>query len=177
MNDPEIATIAVLGKALQNARLKASLAVEEVALQLNLAISTVRDIEDDLDNMIAEQKIPTIYLRGYIANYAKLVSLEKLDEFSEYQQLLSSQIKSGMIRPPLIPAPTKNRGKKLLLLIISLTVIGALYFAAQHFLLSKNNPLTPVSIIKKPVADSTSTQTVQHIVVTKKVISADETDQ
>ena len=58
MNNQEQTIIVPLGKALQDARLSASLTVEEVAEQLNLAVSTVRDLEDDLDNVIENKKYP-----------------------------------------------------------------------------------------------------------------------
>jgi cytoskeleton protein RodZ len=138
MNDQENTNTVVLGKVLQNARLSASLTVEEVALQLNLAISTVRDIEDELDKVIKEKKYPYVYLRGYIVNYAKLVALDSLEQFPEYQQLSIAQEVPKNILPSVKVSPGKKRGKLLFLLILS-AVIGLVFFAAQQFLFSRTN--------------------------------------
>lgn len=145
MNNQEKNTIEPLGKALQGARLSASLTVEEVAERLNLAVSTVLDIEDDLDKMIENQEYPSIYLRGYIANYAKLVALDKLDQFSEYRQLSESQNPPRNLRPAVNISPEKKRLKRLLLLVVLIVAFAFCFFIVQQVFFSESKPVLPDS--------------------------------
>lgn len=138
MNDQEKKSIAPLGKALQDARLKASLTVEEVAEELNLAMSTIRDIEDQLDNAIEDKRYPSIYLRGYLVNYAKLVALGKLNEFPEYQQLSDTQIHPRNLRPSANLPPVKKRGKRLLLSSVFIAVVCLGFFIVQQVFFSES---------------------------------------
>ena len=145
MNNQEQTIIVPLGKALQDARLSASLTVEEVAEQLNLAVSTVRDLEDDLDNVIENKKYPPIYLRGYIANYAKLVALDKLNQFIEYQQLSDSQKHPRNLRSPAIIPPVKKRGKRLLLLFVLIVAVCICFLIVQQVFFSESKPVIPAT--------------------------------
>ena len=141
MSNQEQTSTAPLGKALQDARLSASLTVKDVAEQLNLAVSTVRDIEGNLDNVIENENYPAIYLRGYIANYAKLVVLDKLEQFPEYQQLSNAHK-----RPLNLCSPVKKTPKRRLLLLLLLAVfcIAAL-LAVQQTFFNARSPLSPDS--------------------------------
>ena len=141
MNDQEKKSIAPLGKALQDARLSASLTVEEVAEKLNLAMSTIRDIEDQLDNVIEAEKYPSIYLRGYLANYAKMVALGKLEQFPEYQRLSDTQIPLRNLRPSGLVPPVKKRGKQLLLLSVFIAVVCLAFFIVQQVFFSESKPV------------------------------------
>jgi len=145
INDQEQTIIAPLGKALQAARLTASLSIEEVAEQLNLSVSTLRDIEEDLDNTIANQKYAVIYLRGYLTNYAKLVGLGKLNQFIEYQQLAQNEKKAANLRAPMIlPPPVKKRSKQIFVLIFILLVGAGFYLLLlQQDFFSATGPLSP----------------------------------
>ncbi len=144
MNNQEQTIIAPLGQALQDARLLASLSVEEVAEQLNLAMCTVRDIEDDLDNTIESQKYPAIYLRGYLTNYAKLVGLDKLNQFIEYQDLSPCQKAQVNLRSPMIiPPPVKKRSKLLWLLLITIIAVCIYLLALQQGFFTENTPVNP----------------------------------
>lgn len=145
INDQEKSSIATLGKALQDARLSASLTVEEVAEQLNLAISTVREIEGDLAHLIENKKYPHIYLRGYLANYAKLVALEKLNQFPEYQQLSGSQTHPKNLRPSIKVSPAKKLGKWLLLSFILIAVVCLGFFIVQQAFSSESEAELPKS--------------------------------
>lgn len=145
INDQEQTIIAPLGKALQAARLTASLSIAEVAEQLNLSVSTLRDIEEDLDNTIANQKYAVIYLRGYLTNYAKLVGLGKLNQFIEYQQLAENEKKAANLRAPMIlPPPVKKRSKQIFVLIFILLVGAGFYLLLlQQDFFSATVPLSP----------------------------------
>jgi len=124
--------IVPLGQALKDARLAASLTLEEVAEKLNFAPSTVRDFEDNLEQILLTKKYPVIYLRGYLANYAKLVGLNTLELFVEYQQLATTQ-KTAKKLPvsDLIIPQKKKRSKKLPLFLLLIAIIGAAIYLFQ----------------------------------------------
>lgn len=127
MNNQEKTIIAPLGQALQDARLVASLSLEEVADKLHLSVTTVRDIEDNLDNCIENKTYPAIYLRGYLANYAKLVALNELDRFIEYQDLLPTPKTPDNLRSPIIIPPTAKKRSKLFWLFFVIVIVAAIY--------------------------------------------------
>ncbi|WP_022942028.1 RodZ domain-containing protein [Psychromonas hadalis] len=131
---PEI--IVPLGQALKDARLVISLSIDEVADQLNLSVTTVCDLEDNLQNVLKTKKYPVIYLRGYLVNYAKLVGLNTLELFVEYQQLESSRKeKKNLHSLGLIPE-TKKRTKRLPLILLVIIVLVSLFYLFQKQLLA-----------------------------------------
>ncbi|PKG40409.1 RodZ domain-containing protein [Psychromonas sp. Urea-02u-13] len=131
---PEI--IVPLGKALKDARLQASLSVDEVAEKLNLGLATVHELEDALDSVLETKKYPVIYLRGYLVNYAKLVGLNTLELFVEYQQLCTVQKKTKSISSSSLTIPlTKKRSKFLPVLFIFIML--SIVIAAVLFLFNK----------------------------------------
>ncbi|WP_372880161.1 RodZ domain-containing protein [Psychromonas sp.] len=126
-----------LGLALHNARLEASLSVDEVAGRLNLGRSAVRDLEGDITALIESGKYAPIYLRGYLANYAKLVALKSIDEFAEYQQLAKSPKPESSLKATASAVPA---GKKKLIplwfVFILLVIAVAVGIVNQFGLLS-----------------------------------------
>jgi|GEM_PF-2379671 len=142
--------VAPLGQALQDARQAASLSVDDVAHQLNLGAQTVRDIENDLDKIIENKKYPTIYLRGYLVNYAKLVALDNIGQFIEYQQLSVSQRKQKNLRSPTIIRPVAKYGKWLWLLFILIVIAGISFAVAQQASLFKTEIFNPSVTEIKP---------------------------
>jgi cytoskeleton protein RodZ len=121
-----------LGKALKDARIVASLSIEEVAENLNLGVSTIRDLEDELDNILDTHKYPVIYLRGYLANYAKLVRLNTLELFVEYQQLEYTQKQKKTLPSPNLIIPRAKKGSKLLpFVFVIIIALGALFYIFQ----------------------------------------------
>ena len=172
--ETEIETAISLSKALQNARLQASLTLESVATQLNLGISTVGEIENDLVELITAQKIPTIYLRGYLVNYAKLVNLKNLNEFSEFQQLSSGQHKSkAAFSSQSSVNSSKHYGQKFFLLLIVLTVISGIGFGIQRLVVSDTHIWETISDIFDFDTPSFSTGTVQPIDLKDKIPTTD----
>lgn len=154
INNQEQTIVAPLGQALQDARRAASLSVDEVAQQLNLGPQTVRDIEEALDGIIENKKYPAIYLRGYLANYAKLVALDNVEQFIEYQQLSVSQSKQKSLRSPMIIRPVKKCSKWLWLLFILIVVAGISFAVAQQTSLFTTEVIsTSVTEIKASTAD------------------------
>ena len=172
-NTEEQANTLSLNKSLQDARLIASLTVDQVADKLHLSASIIHEIEDDLEDLIENKKYPIIYLRGYIANYAKLVKLDKFPEFEEYKLLSVTQKVRKNICPPIDVKPTKKRRKWLvLLLIISVLAIGL--FLIQQFFFSESNFFqseTKTLELKPEVTDNSL-----HLAVDKKLVS-DEINQ
>ncbi|WP_415230473.1 RodZ domain-containing protein [Psychromonas sp.] len=126
MNNDTTKIISPLGLALHNARLKASLSVEQVAKLLNLNESAVKELEDDVSALIESGKYVPIYLRGYLANYAKVVALKSLDEFVEYQQLSKNQACHASIRATASMAPAAKKRLIPLWLLVLLLLIAIL---------------------------------------------------
>lgn len=125
-----------LGKALKKAREHASLSIEDVAKKLNLGVVTIADLEDNLEQVIENQKYPVIYLRGYLSNYAKLVGLSNLDEYSEYQLINSAQKQKQTLKTSNLIIPrAKKRSKLLPILFFLILLIGlpAYFFQTQVF--------------------------------------------
>jgi cytoskeleton protein RodZ len=164
--------IVPLGKALKDARLLASLSVDEVAEKLNLGPSTVHDLEDALDSVLETQKYPVIYLRGYLANYAKLVGLSTLELFVEYQQLGTVQKKAKSISSASLAIPlTKKRSKFLpvlfVFILISIVITALLSLFNKPFL----NAFQAINS-----TFSTSIESVENEGVSKKLIITENTD-
>jgi len=170
---PEI--IMSLGQALKDARLAVPLSIDEVAEQLNLSLTTVRDIENDLAQVQEDKKYPTIYLRGYLSNYAKLVGLQQLDLFAEYQQLsaVQNQKKTQLVSELIIPQ-AKKRSKLLPLSLLFLMVASAVfYFSQQQSLSIAEQP----AISSEPTSEvsETSSPTI-NLEVKKRIINTPSDD-
>ncbi|HEY7866515.1 MAG TPA: RodZ domain-containing protein [Psychromonas sp.] len=171
MNNDTAKIITPLGLALHNARLKASLSVEQVAKLLNLNESAVRELEGDISVLIESRQYAPIYLRGYLANYAKLVALKSIDEFIEYQQLSKPQARDCSIRATasMLPAGKKRLIPLWLLVVLVLIAILAAVFAQQSGLFfakesattvtaessedAENKPFNPVVIDKETLPE------------------------
>jgi len=128
MNNETLKMITPLGLALHNARLAASLSIDEVAKRLNLGAAVVKDLEGDITVLIDSHKYSSIYLRGYLTNYAKLVGLNAICDYVEYQQLATAQKPENNFRATASTAPVKE--KKLIslpfvmmLLLIAVVVV------------------------------------------------------
>jgi len=174
MNETENEITVTLGKALQDARIHASLTIESVATQLNLGIATVGEIENDLVELITDNKIPVIYLRGYLANYAKLVDLKNLNEFSEYQQLSSKQHKSKDAFSLKKPARSKHYGQKLILILVVLAILSGIGFGIQRLIVSDTHIFESITDLLDFETPKLSTGTVQPIDLHDKITTTDE---
>lgn len=76
------------GLMLSDARKKLSLSIEEVSKRLNFRPSLVEEIEQD----IFDQSLPATFNRGYLRNYAKLVSVDISEVMSAYDMLGVAQV-------------------------------------------------------------------------------------
>ncbi len=76
------------GAMLREARKALSLSQEHIASKLNFKIGLVRDIEQD----IFDPTMPVTFNRGYLANYAKLVSVDVEDVLASYDALDAASI-------------------------------------------------------------------------------------
>jgi len=119
-----------LDKSLKEYRLAANLSVEDVALRLNLKVSLVKSIEDDLDKVIEENANSTIYLRGYLANYSKLVLLPDLESYPEYQKLSHPEKSIKTLKSPhIIKAGNQSTSKfKWFVLLLVAIAVGAVIY-------------------------------------------------
>ena len=71
------------GNMLREARLALSLSQQHIASRLNLKLSLVNAIEEDQ----LDPKMPVTFYRGYLVNYAKLVSVDAEDVLASYEAL------------------------------------------------------------------------------------------
>lgn len=71
------------GLMLSEARKKMSLSIEDVSKKLNFRSDLVNEIEQD----IFSQSLPATFNRGYLRNYAKLVSIDVDEVLSAYDML------------------------------------------------------------------------------------------
>jgi len=135
-----IDTALPLAQALKDARLSANLSIDEVAEYLNLSHTTVCDIENHLVEIIDTKKYPVIYLRGYLANYAKWVQLSHLEQYAEYQQLAAVQTHKKTLNNAnmIIPHPKKRSKVLPLLLLLCVAIGGAFYFYQTQLLMVIN---------------------------------------
>lgn len=151
--------IVPLGNALKDARLNASLSIEEVADQLNLSFTTVRDIEDSLVQIQETKKYPIIYLRGYLVNYARLVALDTLEEFAEFQQLTSAQkSKKKLASSSLIIPRDKKHSKVLPFSLLLLICVAIVFYFFQSVFFSPTKKTSSMSEITAPLSDTSSSQ-------------------
>jgi cytoskeleton protein RodZ len=76
------------GNMLRDARQRLSLSQEHIASKLNFKLSLVKAIEEDL----FDPKMPVTFNRGYLVNYAKLVSIAAEDVLASYEALDAASI-------------------------------------------------------------------------------------
>jgi len=179
---PEI--IVPLGQALKDARLTVPLSIDEVAEKLNLSTTAVRDIEENLVQILETKKYPIIYLRGYLANYAKLVGLSTLELFVEYQQLAVVQ-KSNRALPhsKLIMPHPKKRSKLLPFTLLAVVIVGAGFYFSQE----SASPIPQQPLLEQteqteqaeqvPVVASSSESTTLNIEVKEQPVTLELAEQ
>ena len=132
MNEEENKTPMMLGKALHDARTSESLTIEDVAEQLHLSAQIIRDIEDNLDETVTTDKYSATYLRGYITNYAKLLRLDNLSSFSEYQQFSVIKEHPNNLHPSVnVSLPIKKNDTIRFWVSLLLIIIVAGFIATQ----------------------------------------------
>ena len=196
MNNETPKNITPLGLALHNARLAASLSIEEVAERLNLGGGAVRDLEGDITVLIESNKYSPVYLRGYLANYAKLVDLKAISEFVEYQQLENFQKPENNFRATASTGPVKK--KKLIslpfvmmLMFIAVVVVIANQLGflsadksasieaektSENNLNEENKPFNPLLINKETAIESENNASIPAVKKTEMVEGADKVD-
>jgi len=134
MNEEKSKTPMMLGKALHDARNRASLSIEAAAEQLHLSVQIIRDIEDNLDDTVSSDKYSATYLRGYITNYAKLLGFDNLNTFSEYQQFSAIKEHPNNLHPSVnISLPIKKDGIIRFWIGLLLVIMFAGFIATQLF--------------------------------------------
>lgn len=127
----QMENIMTLDKLLKESRLAANLSVDEVALKLNLKATVILDMESNLEQIIADNTYSAIYLRGYLANYSKMVGLADIKSFPEYQQLTHPEKKVTTLKSPNLLITKKTSAKKFVWFIFLLLIIAIASLA--HF--------------------------------------------
>jgi len=134
-----------LGQALKQHRQAKKMSVNDVAVALNLKEIVITDIEENLEKVIADIVYQSLYLRGYITNYAKVAGLVNLKDYPEYQQFNPSQKYTRAVSPQYIVIPPKKKNKMpasiLFFILLVIIAVGAYFFIS----LFNHQPSEPVS--------------------------------
>lgn len=105
------------GQLLKEARLEQGLTEEQVAEQLHLRLLMVKNIEAE----IFDPKIPETFMRGYLKNYAKLLSVNYQDIESSYEALDVAQRQENEMKS--FSQTTKKKAENNLLMLAFYTFI------------------------------------------------------
>ncbi len=131
-----------LGQMLREKRTKKGISVEDIADHLRVSSSVIKDIESDA-YPVEEM---TIFVRGYIRNYAKLVDLT-LKEVNQAFLHLGLKVRSAKAKP--IKFSTRPRKKRIVrfvtyFIIIMLIVLVVVWRYSYH--VSDNNIVAASSV-------------------------------
>ncbi|MCK5818641.1 MAG: DUF4115 domain-containing protein [Psychromonas sp.] len=123
-----------LGLTLKSLRESALLSISNVSISLSIKSSIIEDIELRLDEVIDTRIYSMVFLRGYLINYAKLVGLSNLEDFTEFHKILDAKKTEIILNQPVqnfgqVKKKLHNRFFFILILIVILIVIGlTVYF-------------------------------------------------
>ncbi len=139
----ESPNIISLGLAMKELRESAGLSISDAARSLNINISIIEDIEMRLDEVIDTHVYSTVYLRGYLLSYGKLVGLDNIENFTEFNNIVLSKKDEITFKQTIhISINNKSKWKVILLVILMLIVIGiSVYFFGVS--ISKNRLKVP----------------------------------
>lgn len=148
-------TLQGVGQILKQAREKAGLTVEEAAAQLRISPNQVRALESGDSGAL-----PTsVYARGFVRNYAKLLKINAQPLVQAYSPQLAESGKEQIIPPSKNIAVGRERRTWLLYALASIALIVALggwvaymdYFASRG---EKNVPVTPAEVSAPAAAEA-----------------------
>jgi cytoskeleton protein RodZ len=109
------------GSRLAKARAAANLSIEQVAASLNLTIGVVTALERD----DAEQLPASVFVRGYIRNYARLVGLRDEELVSQFENTRAPDVPLELRPRPASEAPRMHRGVSARAVMAVLLLVGA----------------------------------------------------
>jgi cytoskeleton protein RodZ len=130
------------GKSLQKAREALNLIPEEIAAALHLDLNVVDAIESEEYN-----RLPHVYMRGYIRAYARIVGLDPEPLVEAYNKLATEAptIQPWARQPP-TPARSHDRPVKAVTYLV-IAILGALLFIwwqnREAEIIPADLPLTP----------------------------------
>ncbi len=130
------------GQRLMRSRSARNLAVEDVARQLNLSVSMVKAIESDNFKALPGRA----FVKGYLRNYARLVSIDADELLRAYESQFSSAEEDALNPPELKRRPRwiapLVKGIGYLVLVAIVLSIGSVIFQNMGFLVDKAQQLT-----------------------------------
>ena len=120
------------GETLANGRNNKGLSLEQVAEKLHLSVSVVKQLEI---NQFDDQ-IPDAFARGYLRNYAKLLSIDEEEVIASYTQLIGQSAVKNYYSPTKTVGNPSTKGVSSNQIIIALVAIvillaGAIWYFAQ----------------------------------------------
>ena len=141
------------GNMLRDARQRLSLSQEHIASKLNFKLSLVKAIEEDL----FDPKMPVTFNRGYLVNYAKLVSIAAEDVLASYEALDAASIqRSEMLS---FSKETSKQAEHSRVMWISYLIIAVFIGLTVLWWTQQSHQQTEV--IKNNVAPSTANALIQ----------------
>jgi cytoskeleton protein RodZ len=159
-------TLQGVGQILKQAREKAGLTVEEAATQLRISPNQVRALESG-----DSSALPTsVYARGFVRNYAKLLRINAQPLVQAYSPQLAESGKEQIIPPSKNITVGRERRTWLLYALASIALIVALggwvaymdYFASRG---EKNVPVTPAEVSVPTMTEAQPGETLNAIPV------------
>jgi cytoskeleton protein RodZ len=114
--------VGLAGK-LKSLREENKLSIDQVATKLNLAPKVIKDIECSLEDIIELKTYSLVFLRGYLANYGKLVGLEDIENYKEFSQISIRKKRVNILTETTGIRPQQRKRRIVLKLFIVLLLI------------------------------------------------------
>lgn len=120
------------GLKLQEARVKAGLSVDDIALHLRLRVSVIEELEDNqFDNMAG-----LVFVRGYLRAYANAINIDADAIVNSFNTLnVEEHVPRGNLLQKRQPSQKKERPIRWLMIVIlmGVSVLAAVWWnAARH---------------------------------------------
>ena len=132
MSELELESRSTPGQLLKSARERAGLSLETIAEQLKMTVTKIRALEDD-----NYQPFPAdTYLKGYLRNYARMVSFSEEKTIESYEAFVAGcnqkSLNENIAR---VAAESKANTKKTILaflLLVLLAIFAAYYYFGEQ---------------------------------------------
>ena len=134
------------GQMLAEARNKLSLSVEDVADKLKFKKNLVQNIEQD----IFDQKLPATFNRGYLRSYAKLVNIDVNEVLSAYDMLGIAEVQRSEMQS--FSNLTEKQAEHSRLMWLSYLIVAILIGLMVLWWLQESKPVLDESVSNDPVA-------------------------
>lgn len=143
------------GQMLAEARNKLSLSVEDVAEKLKFKKNLVQNIEQD----IFDQKLPATFNRGYLRSYAKLVNIDINEVLSAYDMLGIAEVQRSEMQS--FSNLTEKQAEHSRLMWLSYLIVAILIGLMVLWWLQESKPVLDESVSNDPAVIITQDTSVE----------------